>query len=451
MKVSVVHFSLFTLLTSLLLFPSSAHALGPQEVAILVNADSEASRSVAKAYVKLRKIPYSNLIPLHFPPLENPNSLTPDQFTDYIWNPANKIIKQRGLDDHILAWVYSVDTPIRVLTDPPISIHGATFFRNDFSALTQVTNGTYLSPLFAGPSRPGDRSYNSQTLNVLRDTLGGDMPLTAMSLGYVGTRGNSMGDVTKTLQSGFESDGTRPTGTVYFITSSDIRSTCRSWQFESVQKELARLGVGAVVSDQFPPAGTAIGVMMGEAVVQTDQAHFLPGAMAEHLTSAAAIFESPDQTKLTAWLDAGAVASAGTVTEPLSMWMKFPHARFFVHYASGCTILESFYQSVRSPAQLFMVGDPLAQPWKPVASVRVAGMEKRVKGTVEWQVSVEGTGLYRLVEYYLDGRRIGKGAAFTFDSTVYTNGQHQVHVVAYKTGAMRNQAMAVFNIDIQNP
>lgn len=114
-------------------------------------------------------------------------------------------------------------------------------------------------------------------------------------------------------------------------------------------------------------------------------------------------------------------------------------------------MLESFYQSVRSPAQLLMVGDPLAQPWKPDATLRVAGMTKVVQGTVEWNSSVKARGLYRRFDYFLDGRNIGAGATFSFASESYTNGWHQVHVVAQQAGAVRHQAMAVYNIEIQNP
>ena len=44
-----------------------------------------------------------------------------------------------------------------------------------------------------------------------------------------------------------------------------------------------------------------------------------------------------------------------------------------VHYARGCTLAEAFYQSVRGPYQLLIVGDPLCRPWADIPQVSVAG------------------------------------------------------------------------------
>jgi len=41
-----------------------------------------------------------------------------------------RAIRERGLSDHILAWAYSIDLPVRVRTDPLVSITGLTFVRN---------------------------------------------------------------------------------------------------------------------------------------------------------------------------------------------------------------------------------------------------------------------------------------------------------------------------------
>ena len=93
--------------------------------------------------------------------------------------------------------------------------------------------------------------------------------------------------------------------------------------------------------------------------------------MCEHLTSESAKFTSASQTKLTAWLNAGVTASAGTVSEPYANWKKFPSAFYFCHYITGCTVIESFYQSVSSPLQVLFVGEPLAAPWAPRGKVEI--------------------------------------------------------------------------------
>jgi len=94
--------------------------------------------------------------------------------------------------------------------------------------------------------------------------------------------------------------------------------------------------------------------------------------MAEHLTSWSAEFQKP-QTKMTEWIKAGATGSAGAVVEPYSNPNKFPAARFYAHYASGCTMLESFYQSIACPLQSLLLGEPLAKPYAVPLSVKVLG------------------------------------------------------------------------------
>ncbi|MEM8736139.1 MAG: hypothetical protein AAGG44_18055, partial [Planctomycetota bacterium] len=54
--------------------------------------------------------------------------------------------------------------------------------------------------------------------------------------------------------------------------------------------------------------------------------------------------------------------SSGTVVEPYALQAKFPLPTLYVHYARGCSLVESFYQSVTGPYQLLIVGDPLCQP-----------------------------------------------------------------------------------------
>jgi len=139
---------------------------------------------------------------------------------------------------------------------------------------------------------------------------------------------------------------------------------------------LKQRGLEAVVTTNFP-AGVenVMGLLMGaETVDPSAIKSFAPGAMAEHLTSWGAEFQRP-QTKVTQWLEAGATATAGTVVEPYSNPDKFPSARFFVHYSSGCTMLESFYQSIACPLQTLLLGDPLAKPYSVPMRVKVLGAE----------------------------------------------------------------------------
>jgi hypothetical protein len=202
-----------------------------------------------------------------------------------------------------------------------------------------------------------------------------------------------------------------------------------------------------VTTEYFPAARKdVLGVMMGARQVRPDEVlAYLPGAMAEHFTSAAAIFHSADQTKLSAWIAAGATASAGTVTEPYAIWTKFPHARFFVHYAAGCTMLESFFQAIRCPLQILLVGDPLAQPWAPADGLALAGVPAggtAGRFTVEARVDPAARRHYGRFLFLLDGRPVGREPRLELDAARLTEGAHTVRAVASRSGLVRTQVFA---------
>ncbi len=63
------------------------------------------------------------------------------------------------------------------------------------------------------------------------------------------------------------------------------------------------------------------------------------------------------------WIQAGAVATHGTVVEPCNYTNKFPQARLHYWYARGFSAGESFWASVQAPYMGIFVGDPLCAPY----------------------------------------------------------------------------------------
>ena len=126
----------------------------------------------------------------------------------------------------------------------------------------------------------------------------------------------------------------------------------------------------------------------------------------------------------------------------------------FVHYAAGCTMMESFYQAIRCPLQIVLVGDPLAQPWAPKATVKISGLGKNpVSGSVKLDVSVESKDreYFGRFVYLLDGRIAGRGGkSFVLDTTKFQNGQHLLRVVACRNKLARCQAFIEKTIVIAN-
>jgi hypothetical protein len=446
------------LLAAALLFtPCRAPAIGPHEVLVLANARETESLAVARAYTRLRNIPSVNLLELDLGDSVQGDyvSMSPEAFTTRIWAPAQAAMRDRGIDGHILAWAYSTHFPFRIDSAPVVSLQGLTFVRNHMPSPADISGGTYASPLFAGPDKPGGQGFGPQSLDSARLLLRGDMPLPSMTLGYTGPRGNTAAEVIAMLERGAASDGTRPDGTVYFVTGDDIRAKTRAWQFGPAAASLRQMGVKAVVTNGFPSEADAIlGIMAGAPTVEPAAAgRYLPGAMADHLTSLAAVFDQASQTKLSRWIASGATGSAGAVCEPMSYWTKFPHARFFNHYRMGCTMIESFYQSIRSPLQLMIIGEPLAAPWAQPASLRIAsiGDGETLDGPREVDLQIQASpGMhYTRFVYLVDGRPAGEGSRFTLDPASLAPGPHELRAVAYQVGFVRTQVFSTITFIVK--
>lgn len=442
-----------------------AWAQMPHEVLLLVNRQSQPSMHVANSFAAARQIPERNMVYLDIPDKDFGirATITPEQFTRLIWEPANAMAKERGIDQQILAWVYSVDFPIRIKTDAndrkQMSVGGLTFMRNRMPGLSLVEKGTFHSKLFAGPNEQLKLYLPALSLGMHRNGLGedvqmppdvaylqkglqDDMPLPNMMLGYVGQNGNDVETVLETIQRGVTSDHRGLRRGIYFVVSEDVRSKCRQWQYEPAVNELKTRGITATVTTNFPVGvDNVMGLLMGAEKVDPAQiGSFAPGAMAEHLTSWSAEFQRP-QTKVTEWLKAGATASVGSVVEPYSNHNKFPSARFYVHYASGCTMLESLYQSIACPLQTLMLGDPMARPYAIPLAVRLIGADRlENKFTYVAQARCQLPNVAFRYSFLLDGREI---------QTVSSNNSYQVRAEDLSDGYHELRAVARLNNKVE--
>lgn len=111
--------------------------------------------------------------------------------------------------------------------------------------------------------------------------------------------------------------------------------------------------------------GPLVLLQLGIAVVPgMEQLRFVPGALADHLTSSGRLDGRGTQTSALAWIAAGATASHGTVSEPCNHLQKFPHPQILLaHLAGGATAIEAYWRSVAWPQQSAFVGEPLAAPY----------------------------------------------------------------------------------------
>ena len=241
------------------------------------------------------------------------------------------------------------------------------------------------------------------------------------------------------MQASIGADESNPDGTFYFSLGNGIRNATRKSQIKPVVETLTALGKKAVTlkSDLPENASDICGLLMGasEFDFASSGSKIVPGAICEHLTSYGGRLAVPTQTKLSEFIRYGAAGSSGTVTEPHAVAAKFPHAMIHVHYARGCSLAESFYQSVAGPFQLLIVGDALCQPYAVRPTISVDGIKpmqelsKKVK--LQFDVS-ESKVPVSIVEVYVDGVlffRDHELTALNFDTSLLSDGYHEMRAV----------------------
>jgi tetratricopeptide (TPR) repeat protein len=287
-------------------------------------------------------------------------------------------------------------------------------------------------------------------------------------LAYTGEQGNSLPEVLGYLAAAAGSDGTRPDGTVYLLENRNIRSQTRQPLFKATVKELAKRGRAAEIlsederqQDGILPIGKkdVIGAVIGFPDYQwsASGSRLLPGAIAETLTSYGGDFAKGKQTKLTEFLRYGAAGSSGAVMEPFSFQAKFPVPLLHVYYADGCSLAESFYQSLLAPYQLIIVGDPLTRPFAHFAEVAL----ESPSSTQPWSGIVTVVPAVRRqppkgigeVELWVDGQFVAQepvGKEISWDTRGVADGYHDVRLVAVEDSAVETRSSVRFSVTVAN-
>ena len=156
-------------------------------------------------------------------------------------------------------------------------------------------------------------------------------------------------------------------GTAYYLRTSDRARNTRVPGFPpAANVPQKKLHIRTLQQDALEGAADIIIYQTGTPTVKKlETIRFLPGALADHLTSFGGDLQGRQQMSVLRWLEAGATASYGTVSEPCAHPQKFPHPTILLkHYLAGATALEAYLKSVSWPAQGLLVGDPLATPYR---------------------------------------------------------------------------------------
>lgn len=338
-------------------FGSTAIALGPQHVVVLARADSADSLRIANAYLEARRIPADHLILL--PYTGSPHHCKWEEFERDVLKPARKAIEERKLDKSIHVWATTLGIPWRI-------------DRNGLSGVIHF--GRVIEPQKSPKLGPAGFTETNRYAGVwlsidgYHSLAGAERRPLHMHL--------AAGSVESTLamiNRSAASDGAFPDGVFYLCDGSGPRAS-RKGSIGQAVRFLNALGakVEHRSDSQFKGKTDVLGLFTGDIRFPTTENTFLPGALADHLTSTGGVLDgSNSQMMCTAFLDAGCSASYGTVVEPFNYPMKFPAAMVHAAYRAGFTAVESYWMSVAWPEQGIFVGDPLARPFGKPPSIVV--------------------------------------------------------------------------------
>ncbi len=168
------------------------------------------------------------------------------------------------------------------------------------------------------------------------------------------------------IDRGVLADASFPKGTAYLLSTKDRARNVRAAGFGTVRQRFASyFSVEVLQTNTLEDRQDVMFYFTGLARVKgLDTLNFLPGAIADHLTSGGGQLTDSKQMSSLRWLEAGATGSYGTVVEPCAFTQKFPDVGIVMQsYLDGATLLESYWRSVEWPGQGVFIGEPLARPF----------------------------------------------------------------------------------------
>lgn len=334
-------------------------AIAPSELAVLINDNDPQSVAVANYYQTVRNIPDQNMIHLSFP-------------VSYLLTVANFNAAKAQIDaavgPNIQGFVVTWTQPWKV---------GETYYNYGMSITSAFALGlssSYFSPTCNSGSCNCPVSvnyYNSASVKPYTDL--GIRP-TMMLGGYTAQ------DVFALIDKGALAAQNFPTGDGYFVRTTDSLRSVRYPYFQSTVNNWSPTPLQMTYIDN--STNTSIEYIQNTSdilIYQTGLRYvyyfntnqYLPGALADHLTSYGGILIGSSQMSVLDWLKAGVTASYGTVNEPCNYTQKFPNSSVLVpQYFSGETALEAYWKSVNAPQEGVFVGDPLARPYGTKATLQ---------------------------------------------------------------------------------
>ncbi len=336
-------------------------AIKPINVAVVVNSADVNSLEIGRYYLKLRDIPKQNLIKVKIP--NSPKMLTVAQFDQL----KQKIVDQLKPDIEVILLVWTA--PYAVECNSITSALTLGYDANQCLNTCSVGKpSAYYDSAVSRPSALGLR------LTMLMPTESIKQAKALINRGVLSNFQHSKFQHSKFLQSGLQQSGSQHNETnAYFLITSDLQRSTRAIFFPKTSYiPDKKLQINTLLTDSIQHKKDIMFYQTGLiSVPNLDTLTFLPGALADHLTSTGGDLQGNGQMSNLSWLKAGATASYGSVSEPCNYWQKFSNSSVLLaHYLSGETAVEAYWKSVAWPSQGVFIGEPLAAPYCRYCGIR---------------------------------------------------------------------------------
>ncbi|HUN24821.1 MAG TPA: TIGR03790 family protein [Steroidobacteraceae bacterium] len=319
--------------------PANEGALGPpypDELAVIINDSDSLSVATGNYYAIHRAIPAVNVLHVRLP---REPALAP-----LVFERSARLVEAQ-LSNRVQFLALAWTEPYRVGC---MSVTSAFALGYDSANCTSGCRLTPLSPYFDSDSRFPYRDFHMRPAMLLA--------------------ASDWAHAKALINRGIDSDDSTPFGTAYLLDTSDRARDVRAATFVS--------------TSLYAPLSVNIQIVEGNEILNRDDVlfyftgvpwvhgletlRFLPGAIADHLTSYGGDLAGwSAQMSSLAWLEAGATGSYGTVVEPCDFPGKFPDIPIVIRrYLAGETLIEAYWKSVARPSQGVFIGEPFARPFR---------------------------------------------------------------------------------------
>jgi uncharacterized protein (TIGR03790 family) len=317
---------------------NQASGIKPEDVAVVVNDQDTNSLEIGDYYLNARNIPRKNLISVSMP--RQVNELSEKQFTPI----REKILASLSPNIQVIVLLWTTPYAVKCNSITSAITLG---YESKYCEKSCVTGNK--NPYFNSGSHYPNQDFNMR-LSILLPTHSVELAKSIIDKGVLSTF--------KTNEA-----------TAYFLKTKDKNRSRPREKFyppDLTKIESKKLLLRTINVDFIQDKKDVMFYFTGAKFVSSlETINFMPGAIADHLTSRGGVLYNTSQMSSLKWLEAGATGSYGSVSEPCNYWQKFPNPEVLLkHYLSGDTLVEAYWKSVYWPAQGLFLGEPLAAPYQ---------------------------------------------------------------------------------------